>query len=417
MNDRPTAAQTAHIDAGPDTKSASKVARVLALDKWPGAAAGASTSSLARSTSAWSWGWGWILALIIVSVGTMARLAVLAVLAAVNDDNVWGLLNKWDAAHYVDIARAGYFSGTIGGVSAEEIRLAFFPAFPMIMRVISNLTGVDYAIAGMIFNFFATVFLARGVMALTARWGYGIKEQSAAAVVVTMAPMSIVFNMPYTEALFGALAIWALVALVDKRWWMAGVIICALAFVRITAIALVAVFALMVLLHARSSLKAWLALVISPLPLIGYIWWASQQLEGVGGYFGTQEKHWNSGLDFGQATARWIFETLTSADNTGYLLSTMVLLGVPFALILAWRRVDIGTWLFSLALAANVILSDGVMHSRPRLLLPAAVLFIPWAQGALKHLPGWAAWTLIIGWAAFGTWFSAYMLAVFPWAI
>ena len=48
MNDRPTAAQTAHIDAGPDTKSASKVARVLALDKWPGAAAGASTSSLAK---------------------------------------------------------------------------------------------------------------------------------------------------------------------------------------------------------------------------------------------------------------------------------------------------------------------------------------------------------------------------------
>lgn len=228
MNDRPTAARTAHIDAGPDTKSASKVARVLALDKWPGAAAGASTSSLARSTSAWSWGWGWILALIIVSVGTMARLAVLAVLAAVNDDNVWGLLNKWDAAHYVDIARAGYFSGTIGGVSAEEIRLAFFPAFPMIMRVISNLTGADYAIAGMIFNFFATVFLARGVMALTARWGYGIKGQSAAAVVVTMAPMSIVFNMPYTEALFGALAIWALVALVDKRWWMAGVIILSL---------------------------------------------------------------------------------------------------------------------------------------------------------------------------------------------
>src|SRR5699024_1078050 len=106
MNNRPTAAQTAHIDAGPDTKSASKAARVLALDKWPGATAGASTSSLARSTSAWSW----VLALIIVSVGTMARLAVLAVLAAVNDDNVWGLLNKWDAAHYVDIARAGYFS-------------------------------------------------------------------------------------------------------------------------------------------------------------------------------------------------------------------------------------------------------------------------------------------------------------------
>ena len=397
--------------AGADTRPASKVVRALKLDRWPG------ETSVARKTSTSSAAWSWILAAIIVSVGSIARLSTLALFAAANDDNLWGLLNKWDAAHYVDIARSGYFAGTIGGDPAEEIRLAFFPAFPMTMRAIANLTGLDFALAGMIFNFVATVFLARGAMALTARWGYDSAGQSAAAVVVTMAPMSIVFNMPYTEALYGALAIWALVALVDKRWWLAGSLIFALSFVRITAIGLVAVFAIMVMVHARSSWKAWLAVVISPLPLAGYIWWASQHLTAVGGYFGTQEKHWNSGLDFGQATARWIFETLTSAENAGYLLSTLVILGVPFALIMAWRRVDIATWLFSLALSANIILSDGIMHSRPRLLLQAAVLFIPWAWGALTYLPRWLAWVLIVGWAAFGTWFSAYMLAVFPWAI
>src|SRR5699024_6034480 len=98
-------------------------------------------------------------------------------------------------------------------------------------------------------------------------------------------------------------------------------------------------------------------------------------------------------------------------------LSTLVILGVPFALIMAWRRVDIATWLFSLALSANIILSDGIMHSRPRLLLQAAVLFIPWAWGAPTSLPRWRAGGLIGGCAAFGPWVSADMLAGFPWAI
>ena len=360
---------------------------------------------------------GWLIALGIVFAGTLLRIAMLALLALVNEDNVWGLLNKWDAVHYVNIASEGYFFGTIGEDPAEEIRLAFFPAFPMIMRVIHAVTGMDYALAGILFNFVATVFLAAGVMALVARWGYNQMGQSAAAIVVTTAPMSVVFNMPYTEALFGALAVWALVALVDKRWLMAAGIIFALSFVRITAVALVAVFAFMVVVHARKSLKAWMALVVSGIPLIGFIWWASGKLEHVGGYFGTQDKHWNTGFDFGLATLKWIVQTLTSTETAGYLLTTMVIIGVPFALILAWRRVDVGTWLFSLALSANVILSDGVMHSRPRLMLPAAVLFVPWAWGALRHLPQWVAWILLTCWALFGTWFSAYMLAVFEWAI
>src|SRR5699024_6367746 len=84
------------------------------------------------------------------------------------------------------------------------------------------------------------------------------------------------------------------------------------------------------------SWKAWVALVVSPLPLVGYIWWASAQLDGVGGYFGTQDKHWNSGFDAGVATLKWVFQTLTSTENAGYLLTTLVIIGVTFALVVAW---------------------------------------------------------------------------------
>src|SRR5699024_12691105 len=78
--------------AGADTQPASKMVRALKLDRWPG------ETSVVRKTSTSSVAWSWILAAIIVSVGSIARLSTLALFAAANDDNLWGLLNKWDAA-------------------------------------------------------------------------------------------------------------------------------------------------------------------------------------------------------------------------------------------------------------------------------------------------------------------------------
>lgn len=61
---------------------------------------------------------------------------------------------------------------------------------------------------------------------------------------------------------------------------------------------------------------------------------------------------------------------------------------------------------------ANVLLSGGIMHSRPRLLLPAVVVMVPWVGKK-----GASASVAVGAWGLFGAWFSAYMLAVFEWAI
>lgn len=343
----------------------------------------------------------WFYAALVAVAGTAIRLSVLAALAAAQGDSLWGLLNKWDAHYYVDIARAGY-----GG----ETALAFFPGFPLAVRAVSNLLGADIAGTAMVLNLFFTIALAAGVMALARQMGLGTRGQVLGATVVTSAPMSIVFVMPYTEALFGALAIWAVVMLHDKRWIAAGVLIFLASFVRLTAVDLIVVFALMVLFKARRTWWAWLSVAVSALPLAGYIWWANRHLSGAGGYFGLQEKHWNSGFDGGRATVSWVAETLSSATNGGYLLSAAVIIAAPICLLLAWGRLPLPAWLFAAVLMANVLLSDGIMHSRPRLLLPAAVVLLPWVgkKGASASV---SAWVL------FGAWFSAYMLTVFEWAI
>ncbi len=345
----------------------------------------------------------WFYAALVAVVGTAIRLSVLAAMAAAQGDSLWGLLNKWDANYYVDIARAGY-------APADETALAFFPGFPLVVRAVSNLLGTDIAGTAMVLNLFFTIALAAGVMALARQMGLGTRGQVLGATVVTSAPMSIVFSMPYTEALFGALAIWSVVMLHGKRWIAAGVLTFLAAFVRLTAVDLIVVFALMVLCKARRTWWAWLSVAVSALPVAGYIWWANRHLSGAGGYFGLQEKHWNSGFDGGRATVSWVAETLSSATNGGYLLSAAVIIAAPICLLLAWGRLPLPAWLFAAVLMANVLLSDGIMHSRPRLLLPAAVVLVPWVgkKGASASV---GAWVL------FGAWFSAYMLAVFEWAI
>lgn len=346
----------------------------------------------------------WFYAALVAVVGTAIRLSVLAAMAAAQGDSLWGLLNKWDAHYYVDIARAGYVG------AGDETALAFFPGFPLVVRAVSNLLGTDIAGTAMVLNLFFTIALAAGVMALARQMGLGTRGQVLGAAVVTSAPMSIVFAMPYTEALFGALAIWSVVMLHGKRWIAAGVLTFLAAFVRLTAVDLIVVFALMVLCKARRTWWAWLSVAVSALPVAGYIWWANRHLSGAGGYFGLQEKHWNSGFDGGRATVSWVAETLSSATNGGYLLSAAVIIAAPICLLAAWGRLPLPAWLFAAVLMANVLLSDGIMHSRPRLLLPAAVVLVPWVgkKGASASV---GAWVL------FGAWFSAYMLAVFEWAI
>ena len=161
----------------------------------------------------------WAPAALVALIGAAVRVGVLATVAAVQDDKLWGLLNKWDAKHYVEIARGGYFGADISTDGpVHETTMAFFPGFPFLVRAISGILGTGEAGTAIALNVLFSIALAAGVMALAAQMGMGKWAQVLSAVVVTSAPRSIVFSMPYTEALFGALAIWAVVAVVGERW-------------------------------------------------------------------------------------------------------------------------------------------------------------------------------------------------------
>ena len=233
--------------------------------------------------------------------------------------------------------------------------------------------------------------------------------------------MAVTFNMVYTEAPFLALCVWALIFMIQERWWQTTVLIYLLGFVRLTAIDLVATFAIIVLLYARTNWRAWLGVAVSGLSLITYIRFASASTQDIGGYFGMQSKGWNSTFDWGVATVDWVYSTLTEFNDIGYILSVVSIIGAPIAMLIAFRRLPWALWVFGTGITANVLLSDGIMHSRPRLLLPALLLLLPvvlWLE-KLSRRVGWhTVWVVpAVLWFAFGTCFSVFMLVFFEWAI
>ena len=63
-----------------------------------------------------------------------------------------------------------------------------------------------------------------------------------------------------------------------------------------------------------------------------------------------------------------------------------------------------------------VLGQGGYYHSKPRLLVPVFTLLVP-AAVALGRARGRSAVPVLVGWAAFGLWYGAYLVTVWRYAI
>lgn len=110
---------------------------------------------------------------------------------------------RWDAEWYVDLARGGYrWDGSPGVLE----NIAFFPAYPLMLRVAAWATGaadsmVRWHWTGVILS---TMLLAAALWYLS-RLGdllLGPSTGHRAALLCAVYPWSIYFGLPYTESLF-----------------------------------------------------------------------------------------------------------------------------------------------------------------------------------------------------------------------
>jgi hypothetical protein len=352
-------------------------------------------------------------------------LLVLGWMAARNDTTITSALTSWDGQWYLGIASGGY-GGVPGGLTDAFGRrtpttpLAFFPGYPALVRWVGDLPGVD--LVGAAF----TVSLLCGVVCAyaLARLGTRVGGRPLAGVVLVAlfaaSPMAVTLSMAYSEALFCALAAWALVGVVEQKWLLAGLCAAGTGLVRPTAAAIVvtvAIAAIIAIVRRRGGVRPWLGLVLAPAGLIGYLVFVARRTGQLTGWFALQQEGWNSTFDGGAATWRFGLDVLATGRSVlevatvGILLVGIALVVISIRQRLPWPLVLYGALVLAMDVGAN-----GLMNSKARLLLPAFTLLLPAAIGLAKRRPGTVI-TVLVGATVASAWFGAYALTGWQYAI
>jgi hypothetical protein len=323
------------------------------------------------------------------------------------------LLRSWDAGHYLFIAVHGY---------PHDSNIVWYPGYPAAIRAVTWLPGISPVQAGLAITIAAGLAAAWGLT----RLGMTLTGDRRISLLITAlwaaAPASVVLSMLYPEALFCALAIWSLIALVERRWLTAAGLTILAGTVHSTATALVAAVAVAALAElvraarARLSFAAWwrpaAALLLAPLGLLGYWGYVAWTVHRLDGWFLLERKVGN-GFDWGSSTMLALKNAIINGP-TAYVALTLLVLAAATALA-AWSLTEhMPACLYAytfVVLLTTLGSGPSYLGSKPRFLLPAMLLGLPLAR-LLAPARIWVLIPLIAACAAASTWFSLYLMSV-----
>jgi len=352
-------------------------------------------------------------------------LAFLYWYAHVHGSSISYALTKWDGHWFLGIAEHGYHGVSANLVDAfghrtDATALAFFPGYPLLVAAVAWLPWVSVFGAALGVNVVGGVVAAIGLARLSRTITGSPRVGLLMVVLFAAAPMGVVLSMTYSEALFVALAVWALNGVLERRWVLAGVCTGLAGLVRPTAAALVlAVVAAAVLavLHRRDGWRPWAAALLAPLGLLGYLGWVGWQTHSVFGWFTLQSRGWNSGFDGGAASWRYLVRQVSDPGPLMEVASVLIVLAALALVVLSVAaRLPWPVLLYGVGVTVMAVASNGLMPAKPRLLLPAVVLVLPVAVG-LAQRRGLTQLVVTTGVVIASTGLGAYALVVYPYAI
>ena len=360
----------------------------------------------------------------------LAGVVVLGLMAAARGSTLLGELRSWDGAWMLAIAARGYEGVPPTLVDAfgrhtPETAYAFFPGYPAAVATVGLLTGGNLVAAALIVSGVAGVVAAYGLMrlveALPADLVAGRPHRVGLVLVALFAaaPMAVVLNMAYTEALFCAFAVWALAAVLHRQWLLAGLCAGAAGLVRPTGSSLVLAVGLAGLVAAVRcrTVRPALAALLAASGLLAYLAWVGWQTDAPTGWFAVQRRGWGSHLDGGASLAGFVGRTVRGGHELYdvavlvALVASVVLLVVAIRMRLPWPLL-----VYTAAVLLTVWASDGQIHSRVRLLLPAFPLLIPLAVGLAGRRTGTVV-AAVVAAALASAWFGGYTLTIWRYAI
>jgi hypothetical protein len=339
-------------------------------------------------------------------------------------------LRSWDGVWMVAIAGHGY-----EGVPAQLVdafghhtpttAYAFFPGYPAVIATVALLTGGNLVASALLVSAVAGVVGAYGLVRIAAALPRTLQPGGSRRVGLMLvalfgaAPMSVVLNMAYTEALFCALAIWGLVGALRGQWVLAGLCAAAAGLVRPTGSSLVLAVALAALVAARRhrSARPLVAVVLAPAGLLGYLGFVAWRTGSPTGWFAIQRTGWGSQFDGGASLAVFVERTLLTGHEVYDVAVLLALVASVTLMVIAVRmRLPWPLLVYTAAVLITVWASDGQIHSRIRLLVPAFPLLVPAAVGLARRRTSTAV-AVVVAAALVSAWFGGYTLTIWRYAI
>lgn len=362
-----------------------------------------------------------------VAVGLLAltRVAQLLMIwwlggASTANGGVWQRLLVWDGGWFLRVAMNGYPHGYTydAGHVLQANELAFFPLYPMLIRGVT-LLGVSPNVAAVGVAWLASIGAAIALHLLGTSL-YGKRTGWALVAICCSAPVSVVLSMAYSESLFLALVAGMLVAAHRRAWLPAALLGLGCALTRPTGAAAalaLGVAALMALRDSPNKIKplAAAATALAGVPL--FLGWVGWRVGDWSAWFKIQTAGWGTSFDYGRSTVSFLDATFTTADGWVQVSVGLILLA---ALAAAGVALAQKPWLplavYGVVAMILVYGQAGFYHSKPRLLLPVLLTLLPSAVAAGRARPRVAV--LAIGaWAAFGLWYGAYLITIWPYTM
>ncbi len=361
-----------------------------------------------------------------VGIFALTRIAQLLMLAWLghasgDGDSLRSRLLVWDGGWFLRVAVNGYPHGYTYGANhqMEGNELAFFPLYPMLIRGVAAL-GISPQTAAIGVTWLASIGAAVALHLL----GTTLHSKRAGWALVAIcctAPVSVVLSMAYSEALFLALVAGMLAAAHRKVWWAAGLLGLGCALTRPTGAAAALALAVAAIMAVRESrTKAWQPLLAAAVALAGvplFLIWVGLRVGDPSAWFRIQSAGWGTSFDFGSSTWTFLRQTLSTGDGWVPVSVALILL---VALAAAGVALAGKPWLplavYGVVAMVLVYGQAGFYHSKPRLLLPVLLTLLPAAVAAARARPRVAVLS-IVAWAAFGLWYGAYLVAIWPYTL
>ncbi len=152
---------------------------------------------------------------------TWATLAVTTIFTHVG---VGGEIDRWDTRWFLRAAQFGWPSQLPhhhGHVAANTI--AFLPVFPLSVRWLSDLTGLSLLTAGVVATSVSGLTATVAVWLLIRAYA-GRDTADRGTLLVAMFPGSFVLSMVYSEGFVITFVAFGILALMRRRWLLAGVL-------------------------------------------------------------------------------------------------------------------------------------------------------------------------------------------------